>query len=79
MEILYVIVGGGLVALGFFMANMGKKPEAKPEPQQEPKQESTPEPAAPEELPKSGIKIADQVDAVLSYDPHKVLQNGDKK
>ena len=78
MEILYVIAGGGLVALGFFMANMGKKPEAKPEPQQELKQESTTEPAAPEELPKSGQPISKQVDAILGYNPYQALKNGDK-
>ena len=74
MEILYVIAGGGLVALGFFMANMGKKPKAKPEP----RPEYTPEPA-PEEVPKSGIPINEQVDTILGYNPYKALQNGDKK
>jgi len=74
MEILYVIAGGGLVALGFFMANMGKKPEAKPEP----RPEAITEPEAPEELPKSGVPITEQIDAMMGYNPHKALRNGDK-
>lgn len=78
MEILYVIAGGGLVALGFFMANMGKKPETKPESKQEPMQESTTGPAAPEELPKSGQPISEQVGAILGYNPYQALKNGDK-
>jgi len=76
MEILYVIAGGGMVALGFMLANMGKK--AEPEVAPEPKPEPMPEPQGTEELPKSGVPIAEQVDAMMSYDPHKALKNGDK-
>lgn len=79
MEILYVIAGGGLVALGFFMANMSKKPDTKPEAEPEEKRDVEPEPAGAEILPKSGISINDQIDAMMGYDPLKALKNGDKK
>lgn len=79
MEILYVIVGGGLVALGFFMASKGSKPEPKTEEKPDLMREAEPLPVETEKLPKSGIPINDQIDAMMGYDPIKALKNGDKK
>lgn len=79
MEILYVIVGGGLVALGFFMASKGSKPGPKTEAEPEVKRDVEPLPVETEQLPKSGIPINDQIEAMMGYDPHKALKNGEQK
>lgn len=79
MEILYVIVGGGLVALGFFMASKGSKPDPKTEVKPDLMREAEPMPVETEQLPKSGISINDQIEAMMGYDPHKALKNGEQK
>jgi hypothetical protein len=74
MEILYVIVGGALVVAGFYLARLdtrkAKEPEAVETVQDVPEQKMP--------VPKSGVPMDDQLQSMMSYNPHDALKNGDK-
>ena len=69
MEILYVIVGGGLVVAGYMLANMGKK-----QPKENQETEILPEYTPP--ATKNGLTIDEQVEAMMAYNPRSTIKQG---
>lgn len=74
MEILYVIVGGGLVAAGFFLARLDTRKAKTPEAEETEQNASEIEP----HIPKSGVPMDEQLDSLMSYNPYEARKNGDK-
>ncbi len=72
MQLLYVLIGGVLVAAGYALAKIDWKRPEKQVVVQAPEKEEEPVP----ELPKSGIPIEDQYSEMQSYDPRKAHKQG---